>query len=277
MTTKRSIYFIEGLPGCGKTTISSWLHEKLGGTLLLEGMPNNPNNFFEIAGIPGEAYSEIRYGHPAISDFTEQYDAYKYVNIGEVKKYFPNNKELIGLLSEWDLGDEYNANINSAYFKSCTLPRINAWVKSIETWEDPIIMDSMWLQNPINEMLYRNADADSIEEYCSLITESFSDYRLICIYLKHRNASEAIKFASQVKGELWTSRVVDAICRTPYGIVNNLQGMDGLMQFFSNRAEIEERILSRSLMTHYEYSIDDYSWDEMRDKLTRMIFEGPSG
>lgn len=229
----------------------------------MEDNPDNPNNFYGIAGVPVDLYTEIAGGSPWVADYSEQINEFCYVNIHELKKHSSCSEDIIDLLARWDMGNEFNSHISSSYFMTCTLPRIRAWAESLETREAPVILDSMWLQIPINEMLFRNGDEASIEAYCSSIAEAFRGFNKVCIYLKHQIIRDGLAFASQVKGESWIARVAASICKTPYGVSHDLQGVDGVIDFFTRRAEIEKRILALNSMAHYEYFVDDHNWSKL--------------
>lgn len=49
--SKTIVYFIEGLPGVGKTTTAEWLSKKLDADFITEESSNYPNDLFHIATI----------------------------------------------------------------------------------------------------------------------------------------------------------------------------------------------------------------------------------
>lgn len=65
--------------------------------------------------------------------------------------------------------------------------------------KNSIIFDSVWLQNPIKELLSRNADNETIIKYCSSFAEMLKKFSLSCIYIKRDSVDATIKFAGQQK------------------------------------------------------------------------------
>lgn len=273
MCTKRIVYFIEGLPGTGKSTISKWLHEKIGAKCILESDLNYPNDLCNVAGIPLDVYNKICCDFPIVTDFIEKHGMYIYVNIEEVRNCFPNQHKLLSILSEWDIGDEFNPHMTLSHYVPCSLEFFNNRFTQLEQNYDSIIFDSVWLQNPINELLSRNADSETIIEYCSSLAEMLKKFRVSCIYLKRHSVDETIKFASYAKGEGWTSRVTELFCKTPYGITHELEGFNGLIKYFSERAKIEEGILSSRIIKCLQYTVDENNWDKVKELILEDVYK----
>jgi hypothetical protein len=272
MIKKGTIYFVEGLPGCGKTTTSNWLHNILDARFFTESAPNYPNDFSAIAGMTTEIYSNLYKRFPLLNEFLLERDSIKYVDIRNIESQYPHEIELINLLSQWDIGDECNINVSVPHYMTCSLGLINEWVDTIANTSENIIMDSVWLQNPIlqnpiNELVFRNADEESVLEYCALFAEAFKDFNKKCIYLKRNAVVQSVEFASKVKGVSWTNRVAELISKTPYGLAHNLHGLDGMVQYFTVRKRIEEEILSNGIMWHEEYLIESNNWDQIREQI----------
>ena len=92
-------------------------------------------------------------------------------------------------------------------------------------------------------------------------------FSLSCIYLKRDTTEETVKFACYAKGQGWTTRVTELFCKTPYGITHKLEGLNGLIKFFSERAKIEEKILSRGFIKCSQYTISENNWDKARELM----------
>lgn len=267
MYDKRTIFFIEGLPGTGKSTISKWLHEKTDIPYITEGDLNYPNDLSNISGLPIEVYDELCCEFPFISEFTKRYGSYAYLNIESVKSRFPNQTGLLRLLSQWDIGDEFNPHMALSHYVPCSLEFLKSRFSQLEQRYDSIILDSVWLQNPINELLSRNVDHETIMKYCTALTEMLSKFVLTCIYLTRDNTEETIQFACSAKGEGWTTRVIQLFSSTPYGILHQLEGYSGLLEYFSERAKIENAILSQDIIENNMYTVKEHNWDHVKELI----------
>jgi hypothetical protein len=267
MSSKGTIYFVEGLPGNGKTTISTWLHTLLTASFFTEDAPCYPNDFSAIAGMTKDIYTDLSQRFPLLNEFLFECDSIKYVNIRHIESRFPSEMELIQFLYQWEFGDEFNTNISLKHYMVCSLGLIHRWLDTLDSTSENIIMDSVWLQNPINELVFRNADEASVQEYCVLFAETFKEFDMRCIYLKRSAAVQSVEFASNVKGVAWTNRVAELISKTPYGITHNLHGWDGMVQYFTVRKKIEEKVLLQGIMWNKEYLIENNNWDQIREQI----------
>lgn len=267
MSKPGTIYFIEGLPGSGKTTLSTWLQNHLQGRLVTEDNPNYPHDFSGIAGITASLYSTLLHTFLRLREYVFEYESIHYVRIPDLESQYPDETELIRLLRQWEFGNEFNSNMTLEHYITCSLGLLRKWIETLDVAGGSIILDSVLLQNPINELLYRNAPEEVIVQYCTLLAHAFSGFQTNCIYLERDSVAQAVEFAARAKGTSWTDRVAKLIARTPYGLAHSLKGIDGMIRFFEHRRGIEKRLLSNPLMNGKIYPVDELHWDQVRERM----------
>jgi len=249
---KYYLILVEGLLGTGKSTLSNQIFELIAekciqAELLLEENEKSPSNFFNIAGIPKTDFVNL-VDETSIVTKTENY---VFVNLGHCIDEEANK------LQRYNVGDEFNKFISKQEYVSCTLEWWQSWVINCIK-ESVLILDSAFMQNPINEMIFRKATDSEIEAYIHAISKIIKPLNPICVYLRRENAKISIDFAKAVKGERWA------------------KGIDGLADIgcsdlFDRRFVIENKILS--LIPNIVCNINGYNWSDSDKKVRELLQE----
>jgi hypothetical protein len=160
--------------------------------------------------------------------------------------------ETANQLQRYNIGDEFNKFITAQEYARCTLEKWHNWANNYIK-KSVIILDSAYMQNPINEMIFRKATDSEVETYIKSISEILKQFNPICVYLRRENAKTSIDFAKAVKGEQWA------------------KGIDGLADIgcadlFERRFVLENKLLS--LMPNIVCNINNYDWSEIESKIS---------
>lgn len=249
---KYNLILVEGLPGTGKTTLSEQLFKQfkergIQTELLLEENEKSPSNFFNIAGIPKMDYVNFSNDTSPIIET----DNYVFVN----SRHYTD--KTAKQLQRYDIGDEFNKFISLHEYVHCTLEWWQSWGKNY-TKDSILILDSAFMQNPINEMIFRKAVDSEVKEYIQAISEIIKPLNPICIYLRRDNAETAIDFAKAVKGEHW-AKGIDRLADI------------GCSDLFERRFILENALLS--LVPNIVCNIDGCDWSDAEIKTRELLLQ----
>ena len=231
------LFFIEGLPGTGKTTITEWFKkdlERKGAkvTCLLENNLQIPTNFFHIASIPEGEFQRLTGEYPAIADIAVQVEGYFFIFIDHA----PN--EARQELLVYDIGDEFNPHFTAESYMAQTLLYIDRKFRELSEIDGILIIDSGFLQNPINEVLFRKGTVTQAKDYIFTMAKLLQPYDFLCIYLDRGDADVSMACAKKIKGEFWYNRVME-----------KMKAM-GMLDHFQRRYLIETGIIYDQLQSN---------------------------
>jgi hypothetical protein len=119
-----------------------------------------------------------------------------------------------------------------------------------------VIIDSGFLQNPINELLFRKAADDEVAFYIKSIAKRLMKLNPICFYLKRDSAEAAILFAKQAKGSDWAARVYTKLSEI------------GCPNLFEDRYRLELSLLH--CVPHTVCFIDGNDWNEVEKQIQKL-------
>jgi len=218
--------------------------------LLLEDDEKIPSNFGNIAGIPRSRFQTLFDDKKITGVVLAQTETFIYVSLD---KCF---EEIIRQIKCWDIGDEYNKFVSVPQYACCTLDWWQNWVNHYKN-EASLIMDSAFMQNPINEMIFRGATNSEIELYIRSIAELLKPLSPVCIYLRRESAVESISFAKDVKGNNWANVLDRALIRL------------NCPDLFERRFELEP--LLASSITNVICDIKGSDWSKAKEKISNYF------
>lgn len=251
------LFLIEGLPGTGKTSVAEKMKnhfEKKGYKVhcLMEENPRIPTDFCNIAALPKVVYDKMILINKDIGKIAMCVDDLSYIYIGDAPKKMQEE------LYKYDIGDEFNTNFDAQKYIVQGLSRIKGSFINLNKLEGIVIIDSGFLQNPLNEVFYRHGTDYQAKIYILEIVKLMKNYDCMCVYLDRGNVDTAIDFARKAKGDLWYQRVIE------------IQNRTKSRNHFYRRYKLEKEIVTSNIINASICRINKNDWSEADLLISRL-------
>ena len=242
-------YFVEGLQGSGKSTLTNRMSELHPDCLPVREGEYSPVELAWCAYLEESEYQDIL---DAFSSLRPQIEAKAYRENGHVIVcYTKIMTEDRGFYRELEKHEIYNNRTSYEEFKQIILDRFGKW------HGDEMIFECSLFQNIVEDlMLFRNASEEEILAFYREIRDALEgkDYRIL--YLKTRDIAGNLqvirKERSDEQGnELWFPMMLDFFDHCPSSAARGLSGEKALTDHFAQRQELELRICREIFTDRY--------------------------
>ena len=126
------------------------------------------------------------------------------------------------------------------------------------TGEGVLILDCAFLQNPLNEMMFRGASDAQAGAYVRAVAAILQTLNPVCVYLRRESPEASIAFAKAAKGAGWSSRVDKALAEL------------GCPDLFERRYDLEFALLST--MDHVLCEVNGSDWRGAKKRIGRALW-----
>jgi predicted kinase len=274
---KTKLIMVEGIPGSGKSTFAQKIAE-----------------YFRNKGIQVNVYNEGQ-AHPADLAWSAcvpldslQSLLMKYRELdSEIRKnmcidgnyaiiaYTQVRTDNRGFYKELENYEVYDNRVPFDVFCDLHYKRWGAFGKQAAENDMLNIFECAFFQNHINELQnFQLASKADIERHLNKLLSYVLNLSPVLIYLSQPDVRETIERIAKerVSGHgNWIDMAVAYVENTPYGKMNNLRGIDGLIRCIEARKQTELDFL-RSLPIHtVVVENDDYDWENVWNKLETYL------
>ena len=242
-------YFVEGLQGSGKSTMTRKLLEnRAGSTVFMEG-DYSPVELAWCAYVDEKKYEEILKKYSVIRDLIEKKTVAE--NEKRIICYTKIRTDIPGFYEDLEQYEIYNGRTSLDEFRTIILERYKIWNG------ENMIFECSLFQNTVEDMILFRCSSD--EEIISLyrqIAEAISGKDYHIVYLKTENFVDNLNVirkerSDEFGNELWFPVMCRYFNESPYAQRNGLNGEDDLIRHFQHRQKLELRICQEVFPNKY--------------------------
>lgn len=233
-------WFVEGLQGSGKSTLSRKIAEKEPAYTLIQEGDYSPVELAWCAYLNEEQYQKTLAKYPELREQIKE----KTYDEGEKKIVCytiirTENHEFYRDLEQYEI---YNNRVSRDDFQDIVLRRYRNWK------QDGMIFECSLFQNTVEDMiLFRNATDEEIVAFYRKVREALEgkNYHIMLLKAEDVRGNLAVirKERSDEQGnELWFPMMIQYFNESPYAKARGLEGEENLIRHFVHRQELELRL-----------------------------------
>lgn len=249
------VYFVEGIPGAGKTTLSQKLYHEV------SAMHDNVHLYRECASNPLDLARYAYLSRTRYMDFLTSVPEGSMRSLIENRIIYCDNDILVPYMDlvqnektralglELSIYDVYNGHLSFEKFTELHLQRWRAFAREMKASNEIAIFDGILLQSPLFELMgYFELPNNEILTYIQSLVDSLEDFYPIVYYIKVNNVERILKNACRERVDSngkreWENGLLKWIENAPYCKKRNFNGTDGMTDFFESRYILDQFIL----------------------------------
>lgn len=279
---KNRLILIEGIPGSGKSTISSKVRDYLESKGVKVKLYNegeaHPADMAWNAYLSIEEYNEILKNNPnhekkirENSTLEEDYAVVAYTKLGFGNK----ENELMKFFQSHEVCD---GRVSLELFKELHFKRWRKFAKTVDK-DSIVIFECSYLQNHVNELMgVHNKDTEFIINYMIDLIKTVEDLKPKLIYLSQQDINETISRVSDERRSSnkeiwpdWIDMVIEYVENSKYGKANKLEGFEGVIDFLKARKEIELKVIEKLNIDKNIVFNKDYNWERVLEDVIESL------
>lgn len=265
------IYFVEGIPGSGKTTqvkrMKEFLTQKRNHVVCIEECEKNPLDLARCAILTEQEYAYLQ-SKIVASIHTDARETEMQLQIlesvsehadGAVYVFFQSlfaKRELQDLAMYLRSRDVYNGHYSFHHFREEHLKRWKKFFRSVSENETVYICDAVLLQSPLFELMgYYELSENAITQYIAELLLCVKDMSPMIYYNHVQDVQTAMKNTCILRkndNDRWERGFYKWMETSPYCQKHNYHGFDGMCAFLAERQNMECKIL-RQLNVSVKY------------------------
>lgn len=128
------------------------------------------------------------------------------------------------------------------------------------------VMEYVYFQNSIGNMLLGDTPDYIIEDFCFSIEKIILQHKPVLIYFSARDVSHFLSETYNNRDNQWRTHINSLIGQTPYGINRQLSGFEGFKEFYKEYIRITKR-----LYESLKVKISSRNWNKIEDSTHNFL------
>ncbi len=261
-------YFVEGIQGAGKSTLTGRLAEPFPGYQVFHEGDHNPVELAWCAYMTKEQYEKILLKYVAIAEeikantLTEAEPIKE--NGNDERRYVLTYTRIItdipGFHKDMEQYEIYNGRVSRKDFEQIIMSRYAEWRGDNQIFECSIF------QNIIeSQILYYEMNDEEIIAFYRRLKEVLGDRKYRILYLEVDDIAESINIIRRERvdangNEMWYPLMMEYLKQSPYGQRNGWKDFEDLVSHLEHRRTLELRIL-KEVFPEYAVILKSKSYD----------------
>jgi hypothetical protein len=253
-------YFVEGLQGSGKTTLTEKLLKRHPDHVLLKEGDYSPLELAWCALVDEKSYPEILSRYPELAEQIKEKsfkeDDHYVICYTKVKT---DDRSFYRDLEQYEI---YNGRISDSQFRKIVLSRYSRFN------DDRMIFECSLFQNIVEDMiLFKNRSDEEIIDFYKEVKESLSGKEYLILYLYSDDIEENFETIRKQRiddkgNEIWYQIMLEYFNNSPYALMNNSFGEEELIRHFKHRQDLELKIMEEVFPDKYKILRSKHYSDE---------------
>lgn len=272
------LIIVEGLPGSGKSTAAKIIHNLIQSKgidvqLFSEGDYNHPADFDGVAFFNRKEFCELQENYLSDEDILDRIKLEE--SDGFLIPYRKAIEEQQILFSEQILNDITKRDIYELSLDIHTELIIKRWKEFVDSCiniDKVVIFECCFIQNPITVTMIRDGASKEVSKnYVNRLAELIKPLDPILIYVEQDSIEQSFRKAIDERPKEWFEGFSSYYSNQGYGLLNHLNGVDGVLKILEERRDLEKEIYGQLKMDKYIINNTQFVRDDLANKVDSII------